>query len=432
MPGTTKRRVVVDNSALARSIGERLRAARHQAGLTQQQLAEGRYTKAYVSALEKGLAKPSMAALTFFAERLGLPPSHFLVDRADVWSRLEADIHLASGEWLKAADAYASLLEGGLDRRRRAEVLRGLSEALYRLDRGKDAIAPATEAAELFTALGQEEDAALALYWLSAAHYHQENRVESRAILLQVLEKVRQGLHVLPDFKMRLLVSLATNESRDGEHERAVAYLEEARGLAADMDDRRRATFLSTAALTYRKAGDLEAALRAGVESLALFRAAEAELETAILANEVAMAYLTIGNVARAQELADEAEAYFSRSKDEKPLAGVLDTKAQVALVRGDVDDALRLADDAIALAERSANHKARLDALRTRARTLSATGDTGQSLAAYEKAADFARDRGSGAQVREILSDWAAELAKAGKHEQAYALTREALGSRG
>ena len=43
--------------------------------MTQQQLAEGRYTKAYISALEQGHAKPSMAALDFIAGRLGLPPS---------------------------------------------------------------------------------------------------------------------------------------------------------------------------------------------------------------------------------------------------------------------------------------------------------------------------------------------------------------------
>ena len=37
-----------------------------------------RYTKAYVSALETGIARPSMVALSYLSERLGLPPSHFL------------------------------------------------------------------------------------------------------------------------------------------------------------------------------------------------------------------------------------------------------------------------------------------------------------------------------------------------------------------
>jgi tetratricopeptide (TPR) repeat protein len=428
MPGTTKRRVVVDNTALAQSIGERIRAARHRAGLTQQQLAEGRYTKAYVSALEKGLAKPSMAALTFFADRLGLPPSHFLVDRTDSWTRVEADLHLASGDWLKALDAYEALLGGTTDRRRRAEILRGISEALVRLDRGREALPRAAESAELFSKLGQEADAALASFWLASAHYVEENRLEARAIYMQLLDRVRAGLDVMPDFKLRLLGNLGNVEARDGEHQQALTYLEEARGLATDMDDRRRATFLAGLAVSYRKAGDLEAALRAGGESLALFRAADAELEIAMLANEVAMAHLTNGNARRAEELAEEAEALARRINDGKLLANVLDTRAQVALARGDIGQALALSDRALATAESEGSHKAKFDALRTRARTLSAKGATVDALAAYEKAADVAREEGSRAQVREILSDWAAELAKAGQHERAYQLTREAL----
>ena len=66
----TRRVIVVDNSHVARRVGERIRQARTRVGLTQAQLAKGRYTAAYISALERGLAKPSMAALTFLSERL--------------------------------------------------------------------------------------------------------------------------------------------------------------------------------------------------------------------------------------------------------------------------------------------------------------------------------------------------------------------------
>ena len=61
----TRRRVVVDQRALAQAIGTRIRAARLAAQLTQQELAGDRYTKAYISALELGHAKPSMAALDY-------------------------------------------------------------------------------------------------------------------------------------------------------------------------------------------------------------------------------------------------------------------------------------------------------------------------------------------------------------------------------
>ena len=103
------------DSALAQQIGARIREARKRSGLTQQQLAGERYTKAYVSALETGIARPSMVALSYLAERLSLPPSHFLDEQNPTWSRLAVDMTLASGDWQAAADGYASLLDIPLD-----------------------------------------------------------------------------------------------------------------------------------------------------------------------------------------------------------------------------------------------------------------------------------------------------------------------------
>src|SRR5918997_5069640 len=95
---------------LARRIGHRIREARQRVGLTQQQLAGERYTKAYVSALETGIARPSMVALTYLAERLNLPASHFLDVEHPAWNRLEVDMRLASGAWQEAVDGYTALL----------------------------------------------------------------------------------------------------------------------------------------------------------------------------------------------------------------------------------------------------------------------------------------------------------------------------------
>jgi len=77
---------------LARQVGARLKAARTHAGLTQRELAEPRYTKAYISALENGLIKPSMAALRFLARKLGTVPSTFLADEDTHWQRLDGEL----------------------------------------------------------------------------------------------------------------------------------------------------------------------------------------------------------------------------------------------------------------------------------------------------------------------------------------------------
>jgi transcriptional regulator with XRE-family HTH domain len=56
-----------------RSLGERLYEFRLLAGMTQAQVAEPRYTKAYVSMLEGGKGgSPSLTALRYFADRLGV------------------------------------------------------------------------------------------------------------------------------------------------------------------------------------------------------------------------------------------------------------------------------------------------------------------------------------------------------------------------
>lgn len=396
--------------------------------MTQQQLAGERYTKAYVSALETGIARPSMVALSYLSERLRLAPSHFLDVQSPAWTRLQTDLQLASGEWQAAADGYEQLLETAPDDQARAEVLRGRAEALARLDRGKEAVTAAAEAVRLFSDLARETDAALARYWLAYGLYLSDNEADARSLLRALLEQVRAGLNVEPDFEMRLLVALASVDSRDGEHERSLAYLEEARGLAEDLDDRRRATFLVGLAISYRELGDIEGAIRVGTQAMALYRAAGALLESATIENDLALAYLASGNMARATELASGARHQAERSEDDRLLAAILETEAQVALANGSLDEALVLAGRSMTLAKSTGNQKAELAAMVTEARALRASGDTAAAEARYEEAATIARDGQAPGRMREVLREWADLRASVGDHRGAYQLTSEAL----
>ena len=428
MPATKRRRVIVDDSALAQRIGARIKAARLRAGLTQQQLADGRYTKAYVSALENGLAKPSMAALNFLASRLDLPASSFLGDESRAWTRLEADLLLAAGQWQDAGDAYAALLEGVSEAGQRAESLRGQAEAWARLDDGASSAAAAAEAAETFRRLGREADASLAEYWLSFGEYLQGNAAEAIALLVAILARLRAGLVVEPDFSLRVLMALATNESHRGNHAAALGYLEEVRAMAGTLDDRRRATFLYGLAAAYRETGDFEAAIRTGLGSLALFRSAESEREIATLENDLALSYLAVGNLARAEELAASSRARFERTDDRLQLAHVTDTEGQIALARKEPARAAELAARAYELARAASNPKAAISALITKARAEVALGQRTEALATYEQAAAAARDRSRPARLREVLAEWADLLAELGDHARAYEVSREAL----
>jgi tetratricopeptide (TPR) repeat protein len=418
----------VDDSPLALEIGKRLKKARLAAGLTQQQLAEGRYTKAYVSALENGLSRPSMASLDFMAHRLGIPASQLINDEPAAWARLEADLALACGRWDDAIAAYSELLESIRTRETRAELLSRKAEGLVRRGRGREAAPAAAEAAELFHAARREPEAAMAEYWLSAAQYQMENSVEAKALLQAILARVRTGLKVEPGFQLRLVMALSTNEARDGNHGAALAYLEEVRGLAGELDDRRRASYLCDLAYSYRETGDFEAAIRSGIASLELYRRAESRRETALMENDLALSYLALGNSGKAKEMAASARTIFERLDDEWCLAHVLDTQAQIALAMGSPDEAVEASAAAIEMAERTNNTKAGVDALLTHARARSSQGDATAALAAYERAGSLARQAGSAGLVRRALREWADALAAAGQHEQAFAVMREAL----
>ncbi len=432
MVKTAQRRViVVDNRPLARRIGGAIRHARLRAGLTQAEVAKGRYTPAYISALERGLAKPSMAALTFIAERLGLPVRDFLAGEDLGPNRLEADLLLATGDNQAALDRYQTLLDAASDRRTRAELLRGIAEALCRLERGKDAVAPASEAVELFRTMGRAADAAFAGYWLGYAHYQQENLREARAILEDLLRQIREGLDVLPDFRFRLLTALANVEAWDGEHQRALAYLEEARTLSADLDLRRRASMLAGLAISYRESGDYEAALTTGSQSLALFRAAESQRDVASLSNNLALTFLALGNLERAAELAATAAESAATQGDQRLLAHIADTRAQILLAQADFAGAQEQADAAQRIARSSDNQHALAGSLMTSARIARQANRSADAVKDLTAAVDVLRRHGPMSLLMDALGELAQLHAANGDLKGANALYAEALATR-
>lgn len=69
-------------SAEGKTLAERLRAARIALHMTQRELAGGHFSKAYVSAIERGKMTPSVHALDYLATRLTVPVSYFLGETA--------------------------------------------------------------------------------------------------------------------------------------------------------------------------------------------------------------------------------------------------------------------------------------------------------------------------------------------------------------
>lgn len=114
------------------SLGERLRQARLEAGLSQRALCGEEITRNMLSQIENGTAGPSVATLRFLADRLGKPVSFFL-DEAVIASPNREPMASArqcydAGDFAGAVETLKAYLPDGLFDREKA-----LLECLARL-----------------------------------------------------------------------------------------------------------------------------------------------------------------------------------------------------------------------------------------------------------------------------------------------------------
>jgi tetratricopeptide (TPR) repeat protein len=89
----------------ASRLGQRLRALRVAAGLTQEGLAEGRFSKEYISQIERGKTRPTESTIEWLAQRLGVDPA-FLSDGVSVEERTKVETLLARAEAQTEAHRY--------------------------------------------------------------------------------------------------------------------------------------------------------------------------------------------------------------------------------------------------------------------------------------------------------------------------------------
>src|SRR5919204_3005131 len=163
-------------------LGERLRQLRVAAGLTQSDLAGERFSKEYVSQIERGKTRPTRETVEWLAARLGVDPS--FLERgvsADERSRVEA--MLARAEALTNAHQYDDAIDE-LENSRTAVLATGatelearalLTEAWARMERGE--VKPALDLLERCRTISDgpgfsDVDRAQVLYQMAVCRYH--------------------------------------------------------------------------------------------------------------------------------------------------------------------------------------------------------------------------------------------------------------------
>src|ERR687888_2438653 len=91
-------------------LGERLRQLRVAAGLTQSELAGTRFSKEYVSQIERGKTRPTRETIEWLAQQLGVD-ADFLQNGVSTDERSRIETMLARAEALTEANKSADALE---------------------------------------------------------------------------------------------------------------------------------------------------------------------------------------------------------------------------------------------------------------------------------------------------------------------------------
>src|SRR5829696_10464914 len=91
-------------------LGDRLRLLRVAAGLTQTELAGDRFSKEYISQIERGKTRPTAETVEWLASRLGVDAT-FLSSGVSADGRARAEALLARGDALAADKEYTAAVD---------------------------------------------------------------------------------------------------------------------------------------------------------------------------------------------------------------------------------------------------------------------------------------------------------------------------------
>jgi tetratricopeptide (TPR) repeat protein len=240
-----------EQGAMTVELGSRLRTLRTTAGLTQTELAGGRFSKEYLSQIERGKTRPTPDTVAWLAERLGVDADLLLTGvSASERSRWEAQ--LARAEALSEQYAFAAAAPEFAEARTLARAagareleLRALTgEGWARLQEGelKDAAALLTEARTLSEdARFSDIERADVLFRLGACRYQLSSIATAIALFDAALELADRS--ELPNDLLRAQIfrwrSRCYRRQRDWQAARE--DVERALELAEGLSDRRAA-----------------------------------------------------------------------------------------------------------------------------------------------------------------------------------------------
>jgi tetratricopeptide (TPR) repeat protein len=357
-----------DGAGSATALGARVRELRRAAGLTQDELAAGRFTKQYVSQIERGEVVPSRELLDWLAGRLGVERE--LLETGVATADLERiERSLADGHRLLDEHRYGEALElfgplrrslpQGAPRSVHRDAVRGETWALIRLGRVTEAAEVLGEAARR-TGTGDEAiDERAELAYLTAVCCYSISEIPAAQVefarALRLLDEAGE-----PNDTLRLDIhqwrSRCYRRQRDWEAAREDIDL--ALELCEAIGDIRRTAEVNLqASLVAERQGSWVLARRYAEESRDGFGAVGDSVTVARVLNNLAGLNHSLGNDEIAVAQLREALGVFVAAGLEAEAGYVLSSLAEIHRERGDLDEAEHAARQAVELLQGRLDH---------------------------------------------------------------------------
>ena len=336
------------------SLGQRIRMARKELGMTQHELAEGIVTSSMICQIENGKAFPSYPVLSGLAARMNKPIEYFVSDtdaaKHHRSSFTLAKALMASGSYEKAYSLLKSIQDNGQSDTEDFHLT--LSECCQHLGKYEAAAAQLDEMLTVAISQGDHKRAFTLLQRLGevaeAGGQHQLSLYHWQKAL-ETLDKT----DIEPATRSRLLTLIGNTYYKLGYVEEALQYLQQAYEL--------RETFLSleelgsmylSLALSYRDSNDLQKASYFSEQAYTIFKSVTNMKMTTDVKRSLAVVLAKQGQGGEALEILNECIEIYSRSQDTYNIARTQIEMAHVHQLGGEIERAMDMIIQAMPLLE--------------------------------------------------------------------------------
>jgi tetratricopeptide (TPR) repeat protein len=302
-------------------LGERLRQLRVAAGMTQTELAGDRFSKEYVSQIERGKTRPTRETITWLAERLGVDAG-YLVNGVTADERGRVDAALARAE---------ALIEG----RRNLEAIQEFEEI---------------RSAVLATGMPELEARAVSG---EATARMREGQVREAVELLDRARVLTERDGFSDVERADVLFRLGVARYKLSSIQTAIGLFDEAMKLTERSplpSDHLRSNILAWRSRCYRRRRDLEAAREDVERALELAEGLNDRHTTADIYFQASIIADREGHWVLARSYAERAKAIYEEISDRRNLGRLMNNLGGINFLLGHADEAVALLKDAFRL----------------------------------------------------------------------------------